>query len=73
MPAGGSGGYTYAWSIFYPGSGASWSLGTAKTQSKTVYADDEEFELRVAVQSGTSSTTATLLVKECIGTSCVLY
>jgi hypothetical protein len=73
MPSGGSGGYTYAWSIFYPGSGASWSLGTAKTQSKTVYADDEEFELRVTVRSGTSGTTATLLVKECIGTSCALY
>jgi hypothetical protein len=73
MPAGGVGGYTYAWSIYYPATATGWSLGTAKTQTKTVYADDEEFELRVTVRSGSQATTTTLLVRECIGSSGSCY
>lgn len=69
MPSGGSGGYTYAWSLYYPATGALYTLGTTKTQTKTVFADDEEFEMRVTVTSGGASTTATLSVRECIGTT----
>jgi hypothetical protein len=69
MPSGGSGGYTYSWSIYYPRTGYGYTMGTMKTQTKTVYADDEEFELRVTVRSGSSSITATMVVTECIGTS----
>src|SRR5436190_8638317 len=73
MPSGGSGGYTYAWPLHYPATGSLQTLGTAKTQTKTVYADDDAFELRVTVTSGSGSTSATLSVRECIGTtSCYL-
>jgi hypothetical protein len=67
LPSGGSGGYTYAWSLYYPATGRLLTLGTGKTQTKTVFADDDLFELRVTVTSGSASTTATLSVSECIG------
>jgi len=67
--SGGSGGYSYSWSVHYP-SGQSYSLGTAQSVQLTVFAGTGDFELRVTVTSGGQSIEAMLAVDECIGGGC---
>lgn len=66
-PSGGVGGYTYQWSVYYPGWGQTYQLGTGQSQQLLVYAGDGTFEMRVVVRSGSATETATMTVVECIG------
>ncbi len=65
--SGGSGGYSYQWSVYYQSSGQTIQLGTGQTQSRLVQPGDGIFEMRVTVTSGSSSANAVLQVQECIG------
>lgn len=67
QPSGGTGGNTYQWSVYFVGSGYEYSLGTAQSQSRTVYAGDGAFEMRVVVHSTTQTITLVQTVRECIG------
>lgn len=64
--SGGSGGYTYSWSVDYD-FGRHVPLGTAATQSLTVYQDDGNFTMAVTVTSGTAHAAASEYVYNCIG------
>lgn len=69
--SGGSGGYTYQWHIEYLNRNETQTLGTAQTQSLTIYSGDGEFEMSVKVTSGgTNNVVATLRVQECIASAC---
>jgi subtilase family protein len=65
-PSGGSGAYTYQWSVYYQATGQTYQLGTARSQEVTVYAGDGAFEMRVTLISGTESASASQTVQECI-------
>lgn len=57
---------TYQWEMRVPASGTRYALGTQRTQTKTVYANDDRFELTVTVTSAMRNATVTLVVTECI-------
>lgn len=61
MPEGGTGIYSYEWSVHYFDGGVTSPLGNGQTVSLIVGPWDE-FELRVVVHSGSQVTTATLRV-----------
>lgn len=69
MPGGGTGVYTFQWSIYYPTSGYLETLGTGQSQVRTVFAGEGTFQMRVSVYSGSQSTYAIQEVTECIGLS----
>jgi hypothetical protein len=66
VPSGASAEDEYRWELSYPGSGARYQLGSARTQTKTVYANDDRFELTVTVASRAGSASGTLVIDECI-------
>jgi subtilisin family serine protease len=69
---GGTGGYTYQWSVDYD-SGPHYQLGTASSQPLTVYGDDGNFTMSVTVTSGGSQASDSQYVYNCInsGSNCV--
>jgi len=64
--SGGSGGYTYEWQVTYLSTGTTYVLGSAQSQSLTVYSGDGQFEMSLRVTSNGSSVLPTLTVQECI-------
>ncbi len=65
--SGGSGGYTYQWSVYYYSTGQTIQLGTGQSQSRLVLPGDDIFEMRVTVHSGSNTGNGVLVVEECIG------
>lgn len=58
MPEGGTGGYTYVWSLFNHATGYDQALGTGSTQTVHVDAGGGDFTIQVAVYSGGEMRTA---------------
>ncbi len=65
--SGGSGGYTYQWSVHHFAQGIQYELGTAQSQQLMVYQGDGQLEMTVRVVSNGTAFVKTHLVNECIG------
>lgn len=55
VATGGSGGYTYQWTVYWWRTGVTESLGTSAIQSLYITADHGSFDISVTVTSGTES------------------
>lgn len=66
-PSGGTGVYSYQWSVYFHSSGTTQQLGTAQSQQRFVQPGDGTFDMRVTVTSGSQSLPVSQTVVECIG------
>jgi len=64
-PSGGTGAYSYQWSVTYD-SGPQYQLGSSATQSLTVFGDDGDFTIAVTVTSGAQQVSSSQHVRNCI-------
>ncbi|HET9983411.1 MAG TPA: S8 family serine peptidase [Longimicrobiales bacterium] len=69
-PSGGDGQYSYQWSVHYYNTGQTITLGTAQSQSLTVFQGDGDFEMRVTITSLGRNASDTHFVDEAIGSVC---